>query len=190
MPAPRPAPTRPPPLHPPIHPTSIPRPRPHLVSARARTCVMTRTHARTCLYLNPARPPFPDGRPSVLGGFPRRGRRAQGALLRGEELVELAVGDLRTYVEGKADSGKSGAERSALGPTSARRCTGWRLGAASLGQPAWQNGGEEPASPAAFRHSLRTKLAHEGLKMGASDQPLLLCDDVGEDLLPALSHLA
>ena len=25
--------------------------------------------------------------------------------------------------------------------------------------------------------------------MGASDQPLLLCDDVGEDHLPALAHL-
>ena len=48
--------------------------------------------------------------------------------------------------------------------------------------------GSRPLRPR-VRHSLRTKLAHEGLEMGASDQPLLLCDDVGEDLLPALSHL-
>ena len=48
--------------------------------------------------------------------------------------------------------------------------------------------GSRPLRPR-VRHSLRTKLAHEGLEMGARDQPLLLCDDVGEDLLPALSHL-
>ena len=48
--------------------------------------------------------------------------------------------------------------------------------------------GSRPLRPR-VRHSLRTKLAHEGLEMGASDQPLLLCDDVGEDLLPALAHL-
>ena len=48
--------------------------------------------------------------------------------------------------------------------------------------------GRRPLRPR-VRHSLRTKLAHEGLEMGARDQPLLLCDDVGEDLLPALAHL-
>ncbi len=113
-------------------------------------------------------------------------------LLRGEELVELRARDLRTYVQNKVAKyalrfGQSGAEQASAAPEAARV-------ASRCGQPRPTGPGytvvrlNRPLRPC-FRHSLRTKLAHKRLDPVACDQPLLLRDDVGEDLLAALAHL-
>ena len=83
--------------------------------------------------------------------------------------------------------GQSGAEQASAAPEAARV-------ASRCGQPRPTGPGytvvrlNRPLRPC-FRHSLRTKLAHKRLDPVACDQPLLLRDDVGEDLLAALAHL-
>eukprot|EP00964_Phaeocystis_antarctica_P149250 scaffold116323_cov57-Phaeocystis_antarctica.AAC.1 len=129
--------------------------------------------------------PIPESRPSVLGCFPRR--RARAVLLRGEELVELAARDLRTYVGNKAHQGPARVAPSRLHQRQKIHGVAW------CGQPSptgllYNGEADRPPRPC-FRHSFRTKLAHKRLDPVACDQPLLLRDDVGEDLLAALAHL-
>ena len=110
-------------------------------------------------------------------------------LLRGEELVELRARDLRTYVQNKGHQGSARVAPSRLHQRERTPGT-----APSSGQPRPTGPSytvvrlNRPLGPC-FRHSLRTKLAHKRLDPVACDQPLLLRDDVGEDLLAALAHL-